>query len=435
PVVRKVKEIILDSLGCQLGGAQLENGRMIIEYVRNLGDRSESSVVGSSFMRSVADAVLANATLAHADELDESFQTADGTHVGHIAAIVVPVSLAMAEKEKLSGRQVIQTVVLGYELSAMMARALGPISVSRRRLWGTYISGAFGAAAAAGNMLGLEVPQLRVALGLAAGQIHPFHTFFGEKEHMLKSLQIGTTTRSGVTAAYLAKLGYGGPESIMDGPNGIFSILTGGTNSQSPLIGAGSQFELLYTCFKKYAAGHPIHSPVEGLLRIMAREALSAADIEKLQVKIPTHALSVVGDSPTPSLNLPYNLAVAAFDRRVGWEQHTAERQADPQVRALQARIEIIPSAELDELEKQESTHPAVVELTTRTGQRFSERVLHPPGDPRNPMSQAELVEKFYHLATKTIAHAQAKELIERIQVLEEIQDVTELTKLLRIPA
>lgn len=426
-VVAQAKRVILDALGCDLGCSTLPPGQIMLSFVRSLGDRPEASVIGADFRASAINAALANGTLGHGDEVDDAF-----VPFGHPAAMVVTAALAVGEKEHRSGKEMMTAVVLGYDLASRLARAnLGIQVLKDRHFHASSVAGSLCAAGVAGKMLGLDEKRLDAALSLASSQASGLMSFLHEDEHMTKSFQTGLAARNGVTAAYLAHAGYrpAPASAALEGRDGVFAAFAGSMNAKAILAELGQRFDIMDTALKSYSAGHPIHAAVDALLKILSEKNLTAAEVREIVVRSPRWALDIVGNAPTPSINLPYCVAVAAYDRKLFWEQFTPERQADPKVQELKGRVRAVADPELS---KGELVDAAIVEVVTGAGQRFTEQVTYPIGHPRNPMSQQQVEQKFRELSSRAIPREQAQQLMARIGNLETVADLNELGNLVR---
>ena len=387
--------------------------------------------MGSNYKTSATMAALINGTLGHGHEIDESLED-----VGHTGAVIVPAALACGEKKSATGKDMITAVVAGYDVAGHLANAgLTHSTLFQRNILSAMtLSAVFYGAATACNILNLDTDKTRIALGLAACQAGGFFDLGSEAKHMAKSLTWGIVARDGVTAALLAEIGYDGPRFVFDGENNVLRFLIGEDYNQDELTrNLGEKFTIMDTCIKLYAAGHPIHSPVYGLLKIFSREGISAEDIQSITVRLPAVEKRIVDGRDTPNINVQYCLAVAAFDRQLTWDQFTAERLNDPKVLDLKSRVLAVHDPKLDERKKTIKSHLAEVEVETKDGRRFSEREDYPPGDPSNPASQADVAEKIMHYASGVLEQDKIRYFIETVNNLESVPDLNQLGDLLRI--
>ena len=185
---------------------------------------------------------------------------------------------------------------------------------------------------------------------------------------------------------------------------------------------------------QRYASGSPTHCAIASILAILQDNGITPQDIDRIHVTLPTLEQSLLTHALTLNINFEYIIAVAALDGGVSWEQYSEERQRDPELRDLHARVTSAGDPELDVAKQaNEGSRPAEVKLTTKDGQTFTKRMLYPPGHPKNPLSQEELDEKFMFWSTKVIPTAQATKLREMVARLDEVADVNEVGTLLRI--
>ncbi len=423
-VIQQTKKLILDALGGQVACSILENGRLIIQFGQSLGGQAEASVLGSNYKTSAINAAMINGTLGHGDEIDESLEEA-----GHASAVIVPAALACGEKERASGKDMIAAVVAGYDIAGRLANA----GFSMSRGFSNNASDFWGVATGC-NILKLKVSEARIAFGLAALNSGGFYDLGSEARHMAKSLTKGLSCRNGVTAALLAKMGYDGPKTVFDGNNNVLSDIAGENYDQGELIkDLGKKFLIMTTCLKLYSAGHPIHAPAYGLLKILEREGIRAEDIKSIIARQPGDEKRIVDNRDMPEITIQYCLAVAAFDHQLTWDQYTPERVKDPKVLNLKSRVTSVHDPKLDERKKITKAHSAEVDVETNDGRKFTERVDYPPGDPGNPASQEDIDKKVMYYASKVLGQKRAKNLIEAVKNLEAVSDLNELGNMLRI--
>jgi 2-methylcitrate dehydratase PrpD len=427
-VAQQAKKVILDALACQVACSQLENGRLLIQFGRTLGGRAEASVLGSNYKSSAMTAALVNGTLGHGDEIDESLE-----EVGHASAVIVPTVLACGEKVASSGKDMITAVAVGYDMAGLLAKA-GFISSRLRTGTTTALLSLFPGVAAAANILKLGTSQTRIAFGIGASQAGGFYDLGSESKHMVKSLMRGLVARHAVTASLLAKLGYDAPQSVFDSDSNVLSEFVGEDYYQEELTkDLGCRFTIMETCLKLYSAGHPIHAPVDGLLKILIREGIDAEDIQSIIVRQPEHEQRIVDNRDMPEITIQYCLAVVAFDHQLTWDQYTPQRLKDPQVLDLKSRVKSIHDPRLDERKKTTKAHSAEVEVYTKDGRKFSERVDYPPGDPSNPASQDDIEKKVMQYASRVLGEEKTQKMIKIIKDLESVTDLNELGDALRI--
>jgi 2-methylcitrate dehydratase PrpD len=431
PIVQLTKDVIQDQLACQLACSQLDQGKIAIDYARAQAGPGVATVIGAGFKTGAEHAALVNGIQGHGDEIDGSLPK-----FGHACAVLLPAVLAVGEREHASGRDLITGLVLGYEFAGRLARAGLSLDVlAPRNFHQSSVAGSLAAAAAAGKLLGLSTEQYQAALGLGADQACGLQAIRTESGHMNKSFHMGVGSRNGIAAADLARLGYGGVLNVLDEPHSIFEAFsTDQARPQALVEKLGDGYEISAARFKRYASGSPTHSAIASMLAILSEHELSPADIDVLEVRLPTLEQQLLTQRATLNISLEYIIAVAALDGEVSWDQYTDERRADPVLQDLLGRVSTRGDAEMDVLKNSDPlARPAEVELRTRDGRTFTQRMAFPPGSPRNPLSREELDEKFRFWSTKVIPAEQAERLRNTVQHLDELADVNELGDLLRI--
>jgi 2-methylcitrate dehydratase PrpD len=428
PVVEKARQVVLDSLGGQLACSQLPHGEMAMEYARRQQGPAHATVVGSDFKTGVEQAALANGILAHGDEIDEP---------RHRSAVLLPALLAAGERERVDGRSLIVSLVAGYDVAARLAKSgLDLDGLAPRNFQEGSVPGSVASAAAVSRLLQLSPMEIQAAMGIGAEQACGLQSMRLETGQRKNSLHVGVEARNGLTAGYLAQQGYGsGVLTVLEPPYSIFeAFIPDGWDESQMTKDLGERFDILETGFKKYSAGRPIHSAIASLIGIVEREGLVAEDIEEIGVRLPSLEHGLLSGSRTLNINIEYVIAVAAIDRQVTWDQYEDRRKADPVLVALWERVSSRADPELDEIKNSGiGARPAGIDLITSDGRRFSETMLFPPGHPENPMTPAELADKFDFWSRRVIPDRQSEQLRSTIEALDELDDVTKVGDLARL--
>ncbi len=425
-VVGHSKTVILDTIGAMLAASdpRYPAGRIVTEFVRSQGGRKEATIVGRGFRAPAVDAAFVNGVLGYMCDI-ESY------HVGavlHETAAVLPSALAVGERCSVSGRDVVTSFVLGLDLETRLSYALNPSAMYARGFHPSVVAGCIGSAVSAGKILDLDLDGFTNALGLAASQSCGLLAWESDVTEMSRPFGIGVAARNGVTAALLASSGFGGPE-VLEGKYTVFDAFSGESHLRELLDGLGERFEVMNQTFKRYSSCAFTHPGLDALLKVLGEKGLEAEEIEGITVRFPASGAKLIDGSDLKSHNVQYVLSVAAHKGRVTIEDILFE-QSDEGIWDLADRVELIHDGELDPFFPE--TMPTIVEVRTRSGEAYVERVDSARGTPENPLSLGEVREKFLFLASTVVEEGRAVEIMDAVDRLEQLPDVHELTELLR---
>ena len=427
-VVHKAKHHILDTLAAMVSGSVLKPGVLARQYVEQQGGPPEAQVVGSSMVISAVNAAIANGMMAHADETDDSNGSA-GIHPG---CAVLPAALAMGERENINGVELINSVVLGYDIGSRTTRALGRNEMRARNHLPFSIGGTMGAIAAAGCLAGLEEEQYRDLLSYGAQQASGIMTYPRDVEHIEKAFIFGgMNARNGVMAAEMIQMGFTGVYDTFDGDGNFLVAYSDNPKGEELIKELGSRFEVMGTNIKKFCAGFPIQSPAEGLLLLIKEHDLKPDDISTIVARLPESGAHTVNDREMPDINLQYLFAVALLDGRISFEAaHSVERMTQEDVLDLRSKVTLIGDPELTNADPE---WQSIVEVTTKDGRNLREHVVSFKGKADNPLTTDEVGEKALDLMKPILGQSRANELIDAINNLERISSVRDLRQLLAV--
>lgn len=428
-VVADTSRAVLDWLGSALAGALEPPAVKAREVVRSLGSSDDATVFAGQ-RASSAGAALANGVATHILELDD-------VHKGstlHAAAPVIPAALAVAEREHASGAAFLHAVTLGYEAALRVGEAVNP---SHYTFWHpTGTAATFGAAVAAGSLLGLDASQMLDALGSAGTQAAGLWEFNADGA-MSKALHPGKAAMSGVLAADLARQGFTGATRILEGERGFFRATTTSHDTSRIVDALGTRWKVSENCYKLHSCCGHTHSAID--VSIDHRQASGWSGVEALDaiasIEVETYApgLEIVKqrNPSTPyqaKFSLAYVIAVALLEGRAGLDQFSDDRfssegVAHPGIAALISRIRIEATPDLT------SRYPAEwgtrITYIGRDGSRVVRAAAYPRGNPENPVSTALLADKLRDLVTPRYGPDVAERAIEAINSLPLLPDVS----------
>jgi len=423
-VVEQSKLVFLDWLGVTLCGANEPLAGILLELLGELDGPlgpSQATVIGKGLKTDVLKAALANGCLSHALDLDDYH----GAILAHPTVTLLPGILAVAEWKRMSGKDVITALVVGFEVLATIGRAAGRIHYDRG--WhATSTLGRFGAAAAVAKLLGLEEERVINALGIAGTQAGGVRQVFGT---MCKPFHAGKASMDGVLSALLAAKGFTSSKQIIEGKHGFLDVFSSGSGFEAAIGDLGKIYHILGVSFKPYASCAFTHSTIDLMRRVRNKIRGDFSGVEEVRVEVNRGALDAAGNpAPRTGLEAKFSLwycaAVALKDGEVGIDKFSEEKVADPQVLELMRKIRVVPVSD------QELHLGARVAVRMRDGSVHEESTPSPRGAPQNPLSYDELVEKFTSLASQVLTNARARELAETIRSLERVKDVSSLVSM-----
>lgn len=433
-VKERVSDLILDSLGVGIGGSESPPAKIARKCMAAQTSFQEASIWGTREKSSAYGAALINGTSCHAYDYDDTHNWADC----HISAVLVPCVLALGEKLKISGRRVIEAYTAGYEVAARIGIIGNPKIMFGRGFHCTGVVGPFGAAVASGLLMGLNESELVNALGIAGsfGSGLMECIYYGS---MTKRLHPGIASWHGMTAAALAKAGFTGPPTIIEGKKGYLSAFSGDCSKLDLATeGLGSYFEILETHVKIYACVSGFHAPIECLLTIMNEQEIVPEQIESINVGVRelTYMCSTpLGEAPknilSGQMSLHYCLAVAAYDKDVKLSQFSEDKLMDPKIYSLMQRIKVSHEKDLTALnQKDKVCLPGRVTVKTKDGRMFRHQLEYAKDSRGNRASRVELQKKFLELSRSCIDNSRAEEVIRMVYELERLDDVSRMVKL-----
>ncbi len=382
-VIEKAKLCFLDFLGVTLRGSTTESAIAVYKLIKN---SHESTVIGHD-KSTVLDSALANGTAAHSLDLD------DGSRLAHLhpGACVIPAALSVCEAYNKNGEDLISSMVAGYETAISLGIIMNP-EHRNRGFHSTGTCGTFGSAAAASKSLNLDENQILNALGLAGTQASGLL----ESDHggsMGKHLHAGKAAQSGVLSALLAREGFRGASTILEGKEGLFNA-TASLDVSKKNIELGD-FHILNVYFKKYPVCRHLHSSLDAALHIMDVNNLNPDYIQKISVK--TNKIAASHDDYHPQnmealrQSLPWSIAIAV--KRGDINVDNLEIDAD--LAEFSSKVVVECSQDLDDKYPLKRSS----EVTIHTGARsYRELVDLSKGEPENQYTKSELINKFYTL-------------------------------------
>jgi 2-methylcitrate dehydratase PrpD len=431
-VRERTRLVILDTLGAMLSASRpvFPGTRRLEQFVRAQAP-GPCPVVGTALGATLTDAALMNGYLAYALDVE----THHGPAIVHAAAAVLPAAVGAAATHPTDGAAFVAAVALGVEVACRVALAIGPNDLYARGLHPTAIAGTFGAAAAAGRLLGLDADGIERALGLAATAAGGLLAWATDATEESRPLNPGLAARNGVTAARLAATGFGAPRGVLD-PGGKYTVfgawsLDGAGRPERLLDGFGDDFAVMDLIFKRHACCAFLHPAVDALLEIRAGAGLTADDLAAIEIRFPRSGAPMIDGNPLRSHRAQYILPLAAARGVVDFADVIVDRSDEPAIHRLAAATTFVHDDALDPLYP--ARYVTRLALTDRDGRTHERRVDWARGTPQNPMRDDEILAKFHRLAEDRVDPQVAGSIADLVLSLDRQPDLGRLFALLRV--
>ena len=420
PVRHKAEELLVDWFGSALAGKGARPVETIAAFVKAMGPAGgPAELLIDRSTNSPYLAAMANAAASHVAEQDDVHNGS----VFHPATVVFPVALAVAQATGASGARLLTAAVAGYEVGIRVGEFLGRSHYKVFHTTGT--AGTLAAAAAAGQLLGLDAAQMQHAFGSAGTQSAGLWEFLRTAADS-KQLHTAHAAGAGLMAAYLAKGGFTGAAQILEGPQGLAAGMSSDADPARLGDRLGERWATAETSFKYHASCRHTHPAADALLQLMREHDLAADDIAHVVAHVHQGAIDVLGPVTRPAtvhqskFSMGTVLALVAQHGHAGLAQFDRDFLSAP-TQALRDKVEMVLDPEVDAAYPQRWI--GKVSVRTRDGRELAGRVDEPKGDPGNTLSRVEIAAKALELATYRGAATQTE--IER--VLETLWHITEV--------
>ncbi len=427
--IRVSEKLLLDTLGCTIGGYHSESAQI----ARRLASRSSSvppaRVLGTGALTSIEAAAFANGVMARYLDFNDTFMSQEVAHPSDM----IPAILAVGDAYHASGKDVLLAIVTAYEVFAGFADVCS--------LWdkgwdhGLYIG--FGVTAGVGQLLQLTHEQMGNAIALTSAPNIPTRQTRSGALTMWKGCAAPAAARAAIFAAQLAQEGMTGPSAAFVGRHGIWDQVTG-PFELGAFGGNATPFAVERSGIKFFPTEY--HSQVPLGLILKLREKVAVEDIDAVHVETYHFTYSEIGSEPekwrpttreTADHSLPYMLAAALSDGGISVESFSEQRIRDPQLPSLMDRIRISENEEFTR--KSPASMECRIEITTKGGARHVAAGSYPKGHARDPMSDAEVEQKFKGLCRGIVTEDRCASIQNAVWALEATRDIGELLGLVRI--
>lgn len=388
---------LLDGVGCAIAGSRRRAATAAVEVALGLGGPPESTVLGTGRRTSAPAAALANGTLVHALDFDDTHAEA----LVHATAAALPAAVAVAEEHDRTGADLLVALVVGHEVACRLG-ALVPHGFHGRGLHATSVCGVIASALVASRLAGLDAGTTVAALGIAGSQAGGLLEFLATGSPT-KQLHPGLAGHAGTLATRLAAAGATGPESVLEGEHGLYAALLGARPDPRPLVaGLGERWATTELTVKPYPACQLLHPALDAMQEVLAAHpGLRPADVTAVECDLHPDAVPIVGavsahkaeprTAYEAKFSLPWSVAALLTDGTVGIDTYAPAAIARPDVARLAARVTTRPAPG----PAPAAASPGRVEVRLTDGRTLIGQVPVSTGGPGRPLTEDRLLAKF----------------------------------------
>jgi 2-methylcitrate dehydratase PrpD len=419
------KNVLLDTLACAVAGHLGEETAQIASLAAALGQSQETSVIGGDHL-SLAGATLLNGFLITAVTMCDAHRPT----LTHVTPEVVPPAFAIAERDNLSGRDLLVALAAGFEVTTRVGIGLDYPAFRARGWHGPGVLGPFGAAVAVGRLLRFDSDTMAKAFGLAGSQAAGTFAAWGTptvKFHQCRG------ALSGLMAALLAQQNFLATREFLTARDGgLYNTYSNGGNPDAATADIGSRWELEQIALRLWPSASSIQGMNTALFDLVEQHKIDPNKVKKVRIALSQPTFDLHGKLPNYKgkfdalISGHYTAAVVLHDQTLTLDQFEPRRYDDPKLRRAAAeQIEIKADPALTGVQ-------AVVEIEMTDGTKLTMRCEHPRGSPENPLSRAQIEMKFRTYGKTRLPDAQVENVIAAVAALERLGSARELIDLLR---
>jgi len=434
-VIEYCKVLILDALGCGVRGSQTDIGEFTFEFARQLGSDPQSSIWGKRVKMASPMAAYVNASSVNALDYDD---TGKG---GHPGSSVIPAAIALAERMERGGKDLILAVIAGYEVGTRIAQAIEPTWERYQQVHGIGTAQTFGSMAASAMLLDLELEQTLNAFGIAGAIAPVAHAGkFGWYDKSISFIKdnVAWPAEAGVRACLLAKLGYLGSESFLDGEKGYW-VMAGSDRCDFDLMTDFREFEILTVSLKPYPCCRWIHTTLDAIDALQAKAEIKPEEIDWVDVYSILPLAEFFGKTELKSFvdmefSVPCSIALKLY--RVPLPDWFLPRNwKNPKILDLARKVHVKLEDKYQEIFVSRNRNsvliPSRIEVVLKGGRKLEGYEDVASGSPLRPMSPEGRLGKFRDLTAMTLSKESQEEVIKLVTNLEKVERIDEITRLL----
>ncbi|MCH8276516.1 MAG: MmgE/PrpD family protein [Bacteroidetes bacterium] len=425
--IREARRYLLDSFGCALGGYRQEDVHIALKVLKEIRGSGPATIIGTGERTDIVTAALANALMIRVMDYNDIYWQQDPSHPSDI----IPAAMAAGERARLGGKELITGIVLGHEFEMRLCEVAIP--GIRERGWHHATLTAFVSPIVAGHAMGLSWEQIQHAIGISASRHATFGAVTAGKLTMMKNTVDPMATQSGVLAALLAEEGYTGPEHVIDGKEGMVHCYGPEWDLDILVDGLGESWRIERCGMKAYPAEALTHTSISAVIDLVTEHDLHPEQVEEVHIRSTARSADILADpskydprsKESADHSLPYVVAAALVDRQVTPAQFEQSRIMSDDIRSQFSKIVVVADEEIEKVFPE--LQRVIVKITTYDGREFTKQLDYPKGDPRNPLTDAEIEEKFDALASPVMSEVARSRLKEAVWGLENAASISQL--------
>ena len=427
-LVARAKDLLIDTVACAYGAFNSSLREGLVELVHSVGGNPQATLIGVGESTSAPLATLFNGSLIrYLDCNDYYFGKDPGHPSGNFA-----VGLAVGQREQVSGQEFIAAMVMAYEIQLRLCDWAGNPSLWKRG-WHHSTNAAFSSAALAARLSKMGAIQMAHAMAIAASHQNTLAQLQNGGVANMKATAEAWVAKAGVEAALMAKAGITGPLDLLEGSAGWIRTVAGECQL-GKLLSPVEHYLMLDSNLKPYPAVATTMSSIACAIALHQAAQINFADIEKITIRLPSFVLGTPAageDRRYPKSleaaqhSLYYCVVVAMLDGACHEAQFTNEKLRLAMIEQLLAKVQLLEDKVLTR------GWPAAgggVDITMIGGQSFTKTITHPPGHPRNPLSEAQLLEKFSAYVAPVLGKDRAEKLYQQLKTIEDCDNLNRLS-------
>lgn len=424
-LISKAKDAIIDSHAVILSGYKEEVSDILIDWIKEQEGAAHSTILGYDVKSTVSLSAYMNGVMGHAIDYDDVFPPLRG----HPSLLVYVSILSVAEFERLTGREMILSFLLGTEVMSKIGMKLNP-SHYLKGWHATSTIGVFGSAIAVGKLYGFNKKEFKTLIGLVSSMMSGIRKNFGT---MTKPLHVGNAARTGIEAAQLVRKGFTASYSTFDSPQGIFDLYSDENIDEGWRDEFGKPWSILEPGFhtKKYPCCYAIHRYIDAINEINSKNKFNVDEITKIECTgSPGSFAPLIKHAPNSGLegkfSLEYVVSAALIDKTIDFESFTDERVNRENIKRLMSKTQIIADDMIEE-DRGIGKNGFITVSIHFKDEVIKSKILDGKGSAKNPLTEKEIQEKFESCLSKSgLSNSYKKDYI-LLKKLEEINNIQKI--------